>query len=36
MPSQWEERFDRRVASRLNRNSRVVDLSQVPDYSTRP
>jgi DNA replication protein DnaC len=36
LPSQWEERFDRRVASRLNRNSRVVDLSQVPDYSSKP
>ena len=36
MPSEWENRFDRRVASRLLRNGRVVDLSQVPDYSTQP
>jgi DNA replication protein DnaC len=35
LPSEWEARFDRRVASRLARNGRIVDLSQVPDYSTR-
>lgn len=30
----WEQTFDRRVASRLFRNSTLVDLSNVPDFST--
>ncbi len=33
LPDAWEEAFDRRVASRLFRNSEQVDLSEVPDYS---
>jgi DNA replication protein DnaC len=32
-PEQWPEVFDRRIASRLLRNSTVVDLSTVPDFS---
>lgn len=31
--SAWEEKFDRRVASRFFRNSTHVDLSAVPDFS---
>lgn len=34
MPPAWEESFDRRVASRFMRNSTLVDLSDVPDFST--
>lgn len=34
LPEAWEEVFDRRVASRLIRNSVIVDLSDVPDFST--
>lgn len=34
MPRDWPERLDQRVASRLLRNSVIVDLSRVPDYST--
>ncbi len=33
IPAAWEERFDRRIASRLFRNSIVVDLTDVPDYA---
>lgn len=33
-PSAWDEVFDRRVASRLFRNSVVLDMSGVPDYAT--
>jgi DNA replication protein DnaC len=32
IPAAWQEHFDRRVASRLIRNSILVDLSNVPDY----
>lgn len=32
VPAAWQDKFDRRVASRLCRNSTLVDLSQVPDY----
>lgn len=32
-PDRWETVFDRRVASRLFRNSEIVDLSGVPDFS---
>lgn len=32
-PDAWEAVFDRRIASRLFRNSTVLDLSDVPDYS---
>lgn len=35
-PDNWETKFDRRVASRMVRNSVIVDLSGVPDYATRP
>lgn len=34
MQPAWEESFDRRVASRFVRNSTIVDLSDVPDFST--
>lgn len=30
----WKEKFERRIASRLYRNSEHIDLSQVPDFST--
>ena len=33
-PSTWAQKFDERVNSRLFRNSTVVDLADVPDYST--
>lgn len=33
-PEHWESKFERRIASRLFRNSTHVDLGQVPDYST--
>lgn len=33
-PEAWEDVFDKRVASRLLRNSTIVDLSNVTDYST--
>lgn len=29
----WEERFERRISDRLNRNSFLVDLTKVPSYS---
>lgn len=32
--SAWEDKFERRIASRLNRNAEHIDLSMVPDYST--
>jgi len=33
-PDAWQETFDRRVASRFFRNSTLIDLSNVPDFST--
>lgn len=33
-PHSWEEIFDRRVASRFMRNSTLIDLAGVPDYSS--
>ena len=33
-PSQWELKFERRIASRFLRNCTVIDLSDVPDYGT--
>jgi len=33
-PDSWESEFDRRIASRFFRNSSIVDLSGVPDYSS--
>lgn len=32
VPSQWQQQFERRVASRLFRNTTLVDLSDVPDF----
>lgn len=32
-PEQWEARFERRIASRMFRNSTHIDLTQVPDYN---
>ena len=32
MPGYWQQKFDRRVASRLFRNTTLVDLSGVSDY----
>lgn len=34
IPDIWEDAFDRRVASRLFRNSTLIDLTDVPDYGT--
>lgn len=34
IPALWDEKFERRIASRLFRNAKHIDLSQVPDYST--
>lgn len=36
IPSGWEEKFDRRITSRLFRNSVIVDLTGVPDFSLLP
>lgn len=33
-PFAWEEKFERRISSRLYRNAEHIDLSKVPDYST--
>ncbi len=33
-PSSWEQKFERRIASRLFRNATHIDMSQVPDFST--
>jgi len=35
LPAQWEQKWDRRVASRLLRNTQHVFMDQVPDFSTR-
>ena len=32
LPSEWQQQFDRRVASRFMRSSTLIDLSDVPDY----
>lgn len=32
VPSEWQQQFDRRVASRFMRVSTLVDLSDVPDF----
>lgn len=34
VPDSWAERWDRRVASRLLRNTKLVALDQVPDFSS--
>lgn len=34
-PEQWPEKFERRITSRLFRNSTLVDLTKVPDFNTR-
>lgn len=33
IPAFWEQKFDKRVASRFFRNSTLVDLSDVPDFN---
>ena len=33
MPNEWEKKFTRRIASRLMRNSTVLNLSTVPDFN---
>ena len=33
MPEAWQQKFDRRVASRFMRNSTLVDLSDVKDFN---
>lgn len=33
-PEEWEEKFERRIASRFFRNADHVDLSNVPDFGT--
>jgi chromosomal replication initiation ATPase DnaA len=35
-PDQWPEKFDTRIADRLMRNSKVVDLFGLPSYAMRP
>lgn len=32
-PAAWEQKFDRRIASRFFRNSTLIDLSEVPDFN---
>ncbi len=32
-PAEWEQKFERRIASRLLRNSTIIDLSEVPDFN---
>lgn len=32
-PDKWDAKFERRIASRLMRNTTLIDLSQVPDYN---
>jgi hypothetical protein len=33
MPENWEQVFDRKITSRFFRNSIIIDLTGVPDYS---
>jgi DNA replication protein DnaC len=33
-PDRWEEKFERRVASRLLRNTVLIDVSEVPDFNS--
>lgn len=33
-PEKWEEKFERRISSRLLRNSHIVALDKVPDYNS--
>jgi DNA replication protein DnaC len=33
-PAEWDNKFERRIASRLFRNAEHIDLSMVPDFST--
>ncbi len=33
-PAAWQERFDRRIASRFLRNSTIVDMSGATDFNT--
>lgn len=33
-PENWEQKFERRIASRFFRNAVHVDLSDVPDFNT--
>lgn len=33
LPSNWDEHFERRVSSRMLRNSEMVALDKVPDFS---
>lgn len=33
LPSAWEDKFDKRIASRFFRNSTLIDLSEVPDFN---
>lgn len=33
-PAAWDQRFDERVADRLQRNSVIVDMSKVPSFAT--
>ena len=33
-PDKWDEKFERRIASRLFRNAEHIDLTNVPDFST--
>lgn len=33
-PDKWNDKFERRIASRLFRNAEHIDLTRVPDFST--
>jgi DNA replication protein DnaC len=33
-PSEWESKFERRIASRMFRNATHIDLSEVPDFNS--
>lgn len=35
LPAMWEQAFDRRIASRLLRSSKHIDLTAVPDFNLR-
>lgn len=32
-PADWENKFERRIASRMMRNSTIIDLSEVSDFN---
>jgi DNA replication protein DnaC len=34
IPEAWEEKFERRISSRLIRNSELINVENVPDYNS--